>query len=366
MDRSIRDDLILKQIVEKIEELRFCQCNKCDWINLDPEEHFIDFYLKKDPSSEEQSDEAFEAIPIFDVKNSNLRRLSLTNREHGFDEDIVDFELCEKYGINCDAWVPNSMLEYSPVGRQNPIDFTKLEYLRIFEITIPGANTRDSREIRKLGQKFYTECDIFSINCSQNEHTARTDDYNKKLTRALKSKFLCQAIDITDSVLGLARSPFDSPMNPNVQQFFNSLSTVEQGNLLTDPKKWLHKNEWIDEITDLSSWAESTISAVHSDLWDAISWFDKSIHKYHTDLNLGDQNYWTRELGEPTRYIECLKQFAALLKISSEMKAKFLQKTLWALQSAVKDLGYLFSTIIERYLSFSSFLKTYFKIKTVF
>ena len=339
-------DLILKQIVTRIEELNLCHCKSCDWLNLEPEEHFIDFYFKIDDSHDRN--ESSEPVPIFDIKKSPFRRLNITDSEHGFNDDMVDKFLCENLGINVDAWVPESEVEYTPVGRWNPINFSKLDFMRIYNIKIPGQSDIEQTEIRKIGNHFYTEVHIDFLNCSQNEHSKRTDDYNKKLARALKTRMLYQAINISEATLGLARSPFDSPMNPNVLNYYRTLSLVEFGDILNNPKKWLEKNEWIDEVTDLSSWGESLFAALHDDLSNALKWFDRCIHSYHANQHLSDENYWRRERDETGNYIAKLKQYAALLRMTSELKSDMLDKTLFALESAMKDLGYLFGTILER------------------
>ena len=52
--------------------------------------------------------------------------------------------------------------------------------------------------------------------------------------------------------------------------------------------------------------------------------------------------------------------------MTSELKSDMLDKTLWALESAMKDLGYLFGTILER-LEFKLFssIKNFFSLKII-
>ena len=245
-----------------------------------------------------------------------------------------------------DPWQAEEFTNYELVGRKMPLDYEKLDYMRVYKIRVPNQGQTSEAESRKIGDKYYQEIDLSLINCPLTQHFSRTDDYNKKLLRAVKVRFLYQASQLSENLLGHVRTPFDVQMNSHVKKYFRSLPTDVQGQFLTDPQKWLNQSDWLDQITDLSSWARSTIIPVHGDLKGAMKWIEKSAHEFWVTQKLSDTKNWReRDEGE---YIHFLKIHSVLLQISAQMNRKIAVEVMYSLESAVRDLGYLFQTIIER------------------
>ena len=144
-----KEDSILNQLSTHIQEVKFCQCEKCDWLNIEPEEHI--FGLLKPAPNPQANNKQPETKPIFDVRKSNLWSLYNTKPPTGFDDEKIDEMLCERFGINVDSWQPEMETQYTPIGRLNPIDFEKMDYLAIYKIKIKGQNSAEQNEIRKIG-----------------------------------------------------------------------------------------------------------------------------------------------------------------------------------------------------------------------
>ena len=339
-----RELLSVQQICLRISELNICQCSDCDWLDLEPVEIFKGWYRPLGTPPEYNFVD--ETKKFFDIRRSKLWSMHNTESESGFDCEKIDLKLCEAFGINVDPWQAEEFTNYELVGRKIPLDYEKLDYMRVYKIRVPNQGQTSEAESRKIGDKYYQEIDLSLINCPLTQHFSRTDDYNKKLLRAVKVRFLYQASQLSENLLGHVRTPFDVQMNPHVKKYFRSLPTDVQGQFLTDPQKWLNQSDWLDQITDLSSWARSTIIPVNGDLKGAMKWIEKSAHEFWVTQKLSDTKNWReRDEGE---YIHFLKIHSVLLQISAQMNRKIAVEVMYSLESAVRDLGYLFQTIIER------------------
>ena len=335
----------LRQIAEIIEGLEIPSY----LIETFPEDTFSSSFPKiGNPPDDQETD---EELKIFDIRRSILWKRINSSSPTGLCSDIVDKMLCERFGINVDAWCPMQYREYTGVGRNLPIDWQKLDYLKIFNIKFEAENPseQDKVDSRKIREHFYTECGIEYLECSQKEHYRRTDDYNKRLNRALKSRFLCQSMMISESLLGHVKSPFDEPVNSTLEKFWRDLCIVEKGRILTNDREWLENpDKWLDSITDLSDWAKSTILEVNQDLKKTMKWIKESIHKFWLENKLSNESYWMRDRNEPSIYIEKLKTYSQLLHISNEMHSTMLSEIMFYHEAAVGDLGCLLQIILER------------------
>ena len=352
IDRSEREMQSLEQMTERIEGLNLCRCQKCYLTDLSPEEVFVDNFSKIHDIADFHENN--EKIPIFDLKKSIF--LDRFNSEYTMNTDTIDEMLCERFGINVDSWSPEAFQEYTGVGRKLPVEYEKLEYLKIYKIKVPAETKEDEIKNRKIGDLYYAETciELMTKDISQADHFHLTDDYNRRLKKAIKTRFLCQSLTLTETLLGTCKSPFDEPVDPILNRYLSNLPLSEHAKIITDPEAWLQNESWLYEINDLATWATSTVSAVHKDILSVSKWIEKSAHDFYCDQKLGDEDLWLNRINNQNAYLEYLKKYCQLLRISAKMNQKFLEEVMLSHESAVHDLGYFAQLIVERY-----FIKSY-------
>ena len=345
-------------LTEIIGELKICRCNQCYLTDLLPEELFLDTYKKIEEGPD--FNEASEFSPIFDLKKSILMKRH--NTDVCLTSEKVDEILCERLGINVDSWVPEAYQEYTSVGRKIPINSQCLDFLRIYKIKVPARPQDDETEYRKLGENYYVETDIdlLSDGISETDHLERTEDYNRRLLRCMKTRFLCKSMVLTEETIGHVKSPFDSPVSSTLKNYYQGLTLLEQGQMNTDHYEWVKSDKWLDSITNLGRWARETTVVAQGDISNLVKWFEKSAHEFYTSLKLSNEDLWMREKNEPSIYIENLKKYCLMLKLSAKMNEKFLTDVMFHHQAAVHDLGVLIQKIIERFVNFLKIF--YFKV----
>ena len=337
-----REAAIISSLLSRIDKL------DCEYAEMDAEELFLEQYeeLEDSENSDNEDDEEIDQVPrmvkIFDVRTSNLWRLASVENTHGFDCEEIESNLFHKFGINSGWWRTEDTTEFVSIGRKNVWDYSNFKFMKIYKISMDETTSEKTRLSRKSDPKFFHETSFWDIKISQKEHSKATENYNGKLSRAIKAQFLFKAAKLSEDIMGHIRGPFHEPV------FCHELQR-NLGGFDPQEKKWLTQSEdWLPGIINIPKWAESQFVGVGSDIFDFFRWMKTGINEFREFNKLENEHYWTYERAEPTIYIEKLHKLSALNRMMADMSVNALREVFETVQELAHDLGKVLQSNLEQ------------------
>lgn len=241
---------------------------------------------------------------VFRLKKSNL-----FNLENGKKTSVntVDQLLLERYGLNV---IPklhqNDAPEYEPkpIFRRIAIDWGSFYAAPMYGISVEGVDTtflevswsaKDESselfdEIRKTDPEFRL--------VDENQHKKMTQEYNKRLIRAMKGNLMISAMRIMDDSTGHYRNPFDFRGFTNLRREIGSIPNVNKNN-------YLQSNEWLDQIDDtLGGWAYSSYQIQKVEMEELQEFWKESLERMTSRLHLENTRLWSDEPGVHLYYLK--------------------------------------------------------------
>ena len=312
---TMKPSLTLKDILSR----HYCKCPKCSWTD-ESVSQMVETRYRKVLENGEISD---NSTKMFDIPESNLQQLECVLDITGGD---VEHKLLVTQGIN----VINENLVPKSIFRRNVIPWEGFCYVDVIPPKRPGlhetfveSNVMRKEDVEKIGD---------------------TAVYNKILKAALRGEFMIEYFDLSQSLFGFFKSPFEVSINRHVAKFKDDFEFSNSEDWLKPPH-----NQWINNVDcSLPEWVYS-IGVEQRFEWERFTqWLKTSINGYKINLRLDDESYWTYDRNEPNIYMQHLRKFCEFQKMVNHCTERC-ATILWdALNKTQYDMSLLLETTIDK------------------
>ena len=303
------------------------QKGHCDCLPVGPEIMDVDDLLITcyKPLKLENGEYTFgdEYIPIFSLSGPQNSRLS-EMEEHGPSE-LISFR---------------NRMNYNLYGT-NQRDFTKRKiYSRVPVDWKTGFKTLHIGDIKSPRYEVYQETCELTIDSVDR---LALDDYRQKLTSEIKFSVFIENAEMQGELLGFHKSPFMSPVNPNVACSRYAGRFDEWRSDLS----WISSNQ-----TTLVNWSKNFNVELLSEFRSLVRWQKSSLKQFRDDNQLENTFLWLEILESPRRYVGLLKNYTELLNALFCQMREGCESMIQRYTSLQSDFMKVLSGLIDRSVLF--------------